>query len=115
MRIKTVVFALCLLMAPASAMAATDGIPFDNVTRAVDAGEFKQITSVLVARGGRLLYEHYFDEGDAQARRNTRSVTKTIAGMLVGLAIADGKLPDAQAPMLPYLYYGKPIENDDPR
>ena len=115
MRIKTLAFASCLLMAPAVATAATDTAPFDDVTRAIEADEFKQITSVLVARDGRLLYEHYSDEGGAQARRNTRSVTKTIAGMLVGLAIADGKLPDARAPMLPYLHYGKAIENDDPR
>lgn len=115
MRIKTLVFASCLLTAPVVATAATDGAPFDRVTHAIEAGEFKQVTSVLVARDGRLLYERYFDEGGAQARRNTRSVTKTIAGMLVGLAIADGKLPDAQAPMLPYLHYGQPIGNHDPR
>jgi CubicO group peptidase (beta-lactamase class C family) len=88
---------------------------FADLTRAIEAGEFKKITSVVVARDGRVLYEHYFDAGGVEARRNTRSVTKTIAGMLAGLAIADGKLPNAQAPILPYLHPKKPLEHDDPR
>lgn len=97
--------------AAASALAAD----FDTITRAVEAGEFEKITSIVVARDGRIVYEHYFDDGGAQARRNTRSVTKTIAGMLTGLAIADGKLPNAQAPVLPYLQPATPREHDDPR
>ena len=88
---------------------------FDGLTKAVEAGDYKQITSVLIAHDGKLVYEHYFDKDGAEARRNTRSVTKTVTGMLAGLAIADGKLPDAQAPMLPYLRPAHAIQNDDPR
>ena len=91
------------------------GSPFDGVTRAIEGGAYQKITSVLVARDGRVLYEHYFDEAGAEARRNTRSATKTIAGMLVGLAIEDGKLPGVEAPILPYLKLAHPIANDDPR
>jgi len=58
---------------------------------AVAKGELKRIGSVLVARHGQLLYERYF-EGDAQTPRDTRSATKSITGMLVGLAIADHAL-----------------------
>lgn len=88
---------------------------FDALTQAVEGGDYKQITSVLIAQDGKLVYEHYFDKGGAEARRNTRSVTKTVTGMLVGLAIADGKLPGVQAPILPYLRPKHPIENLDPR
>ena len=102
----------CLL---AAAPACAQSPAFDEVTRAIAAGDFKQITSVVVARDGKVLYEHYFDDGGAEARRNTRSVTKTIGGMLLGIAIADGKIPSAQTPMLPYLQYRGVIENHDPR
>jgi CubicO group peptidase (beta-lactamase class C family) len=88
---------------------------FDGLTRTVEAGDYQQITSVLIAQDGKLVYEHYFDKDGAEARRNTRSATKTVAGMLAGLAIADGKLPDVQAPVLPYLHPLHAIQNDDPR
>lgn len=96
--------------APAAAPAG-----FDAATRAVEAGEYKAITSILVARDGRIVYEHYFDDGGAEARRNTRSATKTVAGMLLGLAIADGRIANAQAPVLPLLADGRTIANPDPR
>lgn len=60
---------------------------FDAVTDEIKAGNFKQITSVLVARHGKVLYEQYFDGEGAQGLRNTRSVTKTVGGMLVGAAV----------------------------
>jgi CubicO group peptidase (beta-lactamase class C family) len=89
---------------------------FDEVTQSVKAGEFQKITSIMVSRDGKVLYEEYFDDGGAEARRNTRSATKTIAGMLTGLAIADGKLPNQQAAIMPYLSAKHPvIQNNDPR
>lgn len=94
---------------------AGDDPRFDALDKAIRAGEYKQITSVLVARDGKLVHEAYFDAGGAQARRNTRSATKTVAGMLAGAAIADGKLPGAQAPILPYLRDKLPLEHPDPR
>ena len=108
---------LCALLCAVIDAPAADAPPpsFDALTRAVEAGEYQQVTSVLVARDGTLLYERYFDAGGAQARRNTRSATKTIAGMLVGLAIADGKLAGPQEPILPHLELAHPIANDDPR
>ncbi|MBN8214419.1 MAG: serine hydrolase [Xanthomonadales bacterium] len=105
--------ALSCLLATTSAFAQAPA--FDETTRAIAAGDFKQITSVVVARDGKVLYEHYFDDGGAEARRNTRSATKTVAGMLLGIAIAEGRIPNAQAPMLPYLHYRGVIENQDAR
>lgn len=83
----------------------------------VEHGDFKAITSVLVAQDGKVVYEHYFDDGGAEARRNTRSATKTVAGMLAGLAIEDGKLPSASARVFDLLpaQYRKRMANPDPR
>lgn len=115
----------CLLSLAMPAAARADAPPasppapaaagFDAITRAVDAGEYRQITSVLIARDGRLLYERYFDDGGAQARRNTRSATKTVAGMLLGIAIAEGRIANAQAPVLPFLGERPAPANPDPR
>lgn len=114
----TVLPALALLLCIASAKAAQPAPaldPFADTARAIEAGEFKQITSVIVARDGKVVYERYFDAGGAEARRNTRSATKTVAGMLLGLAIADGRIANAQAPMLPHLGDRPPMAHPDPR
>jgi len=47
------------------------------------------ITSVVVSQGGDVVLEEYLD-GDVSTLRNTRSCTKTVAGMLVGMAIDRG-------------------------
>ncbi len=107
-----------LMLAASSAAAATPArTDFAAMTQAIQGGEFEQITSVLVARDGRVEYEQYFDDGGAQARRNTRSATKTIAAMLAGLAIEDGKLAHENARIFDHLPKAQTrhVENDDPR
>jgi len=86
----------------------------DAVTAAVEAGEFKQVTSVVVAQHGKPIYERYFDKEGADALRNTRSVTKTVTGMLVGLAI-ERKLLRVDTPVLPYFPELRPLAYADPR
>jgi CubicO group peptidase (beta-lactamase class C family) len=104
-------FIFCLVAAD---IAYADKPSIEAITSSVDSGEFKKITSVIVSRDGKILYEHYFS-GDAETRRNTRSATKTIAGILTGFAIADGKLPSVNATILPYLKQHLPLQNPDPR
>ena len=111
--IRRLLFA-AIAIAVVPAIAANDP-RFEPVDKAIRAGDYKQVTSVLVARDGKLVYEAYFDEGGAQARRNTRSATKTVAGMLAGIAIADGKLSGPQAPIMPLLRDKLPLQNPDPR
>lgn len=88
--------------------------PLDAMTTAIDAGEFKQITSVVVSQHGKRIYEHYFDKDGADGLRNTRSVGKTVAGMLVGLAV-DRKLLRADTPVLPHFPELRPLAAPDPR
>src|SRR5437660_9503532 len=99
MRTFSVIAAACLSCAvPAQAQ---ESSAFPPVTAAVQGGSYQQITSILVARHGRVLYEHYFDGGGASALRNTRSATKTITGMLAGAAVDRGLLR-ADAHVLDY-------------
>jgi CubicO group peptidase (beta-lactamase class C family) len=80
----------------------------------VRAGDFKQITSIVIARHGKLAYEAYFD-GTAETLRNTRSCTKTVTGMLTGIAIDQGLLAGVDAPVLPFFPEKQPVQNPDSR
>jgi len=82
---------------------------------AIRSGEFKKITSVAIARQGKLVYEAYFDGSDPATARNTRSATKTVTGMLVGIAIDKGLLASVETPVLPFFADKRPFENPDPR
>jgi CubicO group peptidase (beta-lactamase class C family) len=81
----------------------------------IHSGELKKVTSVLVAQRGRLLYEGYFGGADAATGLDTRSATKTVTGMLVGIALDRGQLPGVDAPVLRYLALPRPLQNSDSR
>ena len=71
--------------------------------------------SVVVVRNGRLVFERYF-EGDDKARgdrpvgvvsfkpdtlHDLRSVSKSIVGLVYGIALGAGKVPTPEAPLMP--------------
>lgn len=127
---KAFAFAAALVLSPLSAQAvdwptaapAAEGLSaakLDAMSAAIKAGQFQQITSVLIARHGKLVFEAYYDEGQKdggpEARRNTRSTTKTVTAMLAGAAIARGALPSVNAPIKAYLKGRPPVANPDPR
>lgn len=85
------------------------------MARAVESGELKKITGVLIARRGRLVHEAYFGGCDAGSLMNTRSATKTVTGMLVGIALERGLLESVEAPILPYFADRMPVRYPDPR
>jgi CubicO group peptidase (beta-lactamase class C family) len=62
----------------------------------LDLSGYGRITSVVVSKDGEIVLEHYA-EGDAQSLRNTRSCTKTILSMLVGVAIERGLIEGVDA------------------
>jgi CubicO group peptidase (beta-lactamase class C family) len=133
-RRRTVLFAGFLFVALSASTSSTPVVPLQEagwtiassesarlsaaklnaMEQAIRSGEFKKITSILIARDGKLVYASYFD-GDAQSIRNTRSATKTVTGMLVGIAIDKKLLAGVGAAILPFFKDKQPIQNPDPR
>ena len=88
---------------------------FAALDTAVEGGDFGKITSVLVYADGKLAHERYFDDGGVDALRNTRSATKTVTGMLVGLAIDRGAIAGVTTRVAPFFHDKLPFEDPDPR
>jgi CubicO group peptidase (beta-lactamase class C family) len=95
--------------------AGLDASRLSAMEAAVNAGEFKKIGSVLIARHGQLVYDKYFD-GDAATLRDTRSATKSITSLLIGLAVQEKKLSGVDAKILDLLpEHRRKLQNSDPR
>jgi CubicO group peptidase (beta-lactamase class C family) len=56
----------------------------------IAGNKFKQITSVVVIKNGKLLVEEYFNGSARDSLHNPRSVGKTFASTMMGIAIHDG-------------------------
>jgi len=57
----------------------------------VAKGPYLHVRSVLIVRGGYLVYEHYWQGLDQADGHDVRSVTKSVSA-LVGIALAEGKI-----------------------
>jgi Beta-lactamase len=91
------------------------GFTFDLeslLDKAITEKRVWNLHGVVIVRKGRPVLEHYF-EGDDSARgsplgtiafkadtlHDLRSVSKSIVGLLYGVALADGKVPPPEAPL----------------
>lgn len=79
-----------------------DGLPVSNekfdrerikeLIGNIDGGVFKKIKSIVVISKGKLLIEEYFNGADRNTLHDPRSVGKTFASTMTGIAIKDGYL-----------------------
>jgi CubicO group peptidase (beta-lactamase class C family) len=98
-------------IAPADAGFAPDiGARLDDL---VSSGRAWKQHGVVIVRGGRLVLERYFDGEDQTWGRplgrvafgpdtlhDLRSVTKSVVGFVYGIALAAGKVPAPEAPLM---------------
>jgi CubicO group peptidase (beta-lactamase class C family) len=60
---------------------------------------FKDITSIIVIKNGKLLIEEYFNGASRETLHDTRSVGKSFAGAILGIAIEEGHIQNADQPL----------------
>jgi CubicO group peptidase (beta-lactamase class C family) len=65
----------------------------------IDSGFFKQISSVVVIKNGNILIEEYFNGETRDTKHDPRSVGKSFASTLMGMAIRDGHLKSEEQPL----------------
>lgn len=99
-----------LMMSGAKQAGAVDGDFAGRLAELQRDGRISGLHALLVARGGKTLFEHY-DVGEDESwgrslgkvtfgpevLHDLRSVTKSIVGMLYGIALAEGKVPPPEA------------------
>jgi CubicO group peptidase (beta-lactamase class C family) len=76
--------------------------PIAELIGKIRGGGYRNIHAVLVARGGRLIIEAYFDDHDRDKPHPLRSATKSIGSVLIGIAIDRGYLRNADETIWPY-------------
>jgi len=79
------------------------------------SGKYEQIRSVLIAKNDKLLFEKYYNGANQSTLHNTRSVTKTMASLLTGIAIKKGYIQSERDKIFKYLQHKTPVQNPDKR
>lgn len=101
------------------AVAAPDEVGLDvaklaELSARIDDGTFKNITSILVARDGKLVHEAYFNGGSRDRLNDMRSATKSVTSLLIGAAIDRGLIPGVEAKVFGY-FKDRSWAHPDPR
>lgn len=65
----------------------------------IEAGVFKHINGVVVVSNGKLLIEEYFNGANRYSLHDPRSVGKSFASTITGMAIQDGYLKSEEQPL----------------
>lgn len=71
-----------------------DKVLIKQLNRKIAQEYFKDITSIVVIKDNKLLIEEYFNGKSRNSTHDMRSVSKTLASTIMGIAINDGHIKD---------------------
>ena len=87
-------------------------VGFTGVAAALDRGDAPKTTSVLVMQRGAIVHEAYFNGATTDTLHDTRSATKTLTALTVGIAIDRGALPGVDAKAFDYFSELEPTHDN---
>lgn len=109
------VLGVMLALAGPAAAAEVDQAALGRLEQRIRSGEIKGVHSLILMQGKETLAEWYFTGRDEKRGRalgevtfgpetlhDVRSVTKSIVGLLVGVAVSDGAIKSLDAPAVSY-------------
>ena len=73
------------------------------MTRAAAYAERKNSSALLVVHHGEIVAEHYWRGQTPDSLTNSMSMAKTVVALLVGVALAEGKIGSVEEPAAKYL------------
>jgi len=127
--VRLVAAALAALVLAAPGLArAVDRPALVALEQSIRSGEIKGVHSVMVMRGEETIAEWYFEGQDKVRGRSlgvvkfrpetlhdVRSVTKSVVGLLVGIAVAEGAIKSLDTPVLDYFPEYADLQTPDRR
>ncbi len=91
-----------------------DRSKISELKRKIAEGLYKDIKSVVVIRNGELLIEEYFNGASRSTLHDTRSVGKSFASTMLGIAIGEGHIKSENQPLRDF-YDLRQFANYSPR
>jgi CubicO group peptidase (beta-lactamase class C family) len=98
-----------------AAEAGIDSASIARIVNRVTDGTYRDVHSVLVFRGGKLVVEEYFYEYDRTRPHQMRSASKSVVSALVGIAIDRGVLTGDTELVTKRLPYARLAKNPSPQ
>ncbi|MXV13881.1 serine hydrolase domain-containing protein [Hufsiella ginkgonis] len=85
---------------------------FESITRAVKAGDYQNIHSILIQKQGKNVYERYFNGYTRDSLHDTRSAFKSVTSLLVGIAVDKGLISNIDQPVYQFFPENKAFAAD---
>lgn len=92
--LRSIMTALGGVMLCAGTAASHPGSALDKVLAAYDQDEHRDLRGVVVLHEGKVIAERYYNGETADTLHDIRSAGKSVTGLLVGIAIDQGKMHD---------------------
>ena len=92
-----------------------DGQVLTDVSRRAANGEFGQVNSLLVVRGGKLVFEEYYRGWGIFQIHTIQSVSKSVTSLLVGIAIGEGLIKSVDQRVSDFFPEHRAMFDQDPR
>jgi len=86
--------------------------PLDSLTAAVETNKYSNINSILISKGGKLIYEQYFNGWTRDSLHDSRSSFKSITSLLMGIAIDKGFIKDVNQKVYSFFPEYAPFAHD---
>lgn len=88
-----------------------DSLLIDSMRTVLDLDSFPTVHSVLIVRNNKLVFEQYYKNYDKDQRHDLRSAGKSIANIIMGVAVKNGLIKDENEYVLDVLPF-KNIKNN---
>lgn len=103
------------LIASAQPLTAKKRMLLTEMTNKITSNSYPGIHSVLVLKGNKELYAQYFNGFTADSLHDSRSSFKSVASLLIGIAIDKGFIKDVNQKVYDFFPEYKPFNNWDTR